>query len=74
MMRKSRNLADLHLHDLSVCGEDEYEAVEGLEEMGSELLEDLGASRQRGLHAPSVAQAWKEVHGADERFLHFEVE
>ena len=56
-MRKSRNLADLHLHYLSVCGEDEDEAVESLKEVGSELLEDLGASRQRGLHAPAVAQA-----------------
>ena len=57
MMRKSHNLAGLHLHYLSVGREDEDEAVEGLEEMGSELLEDLGASRQRGLHAPAVAQA-----------------
>ena len=65
MVRNSRNL-ELNvyprLHDLAVGREDEDEAVEGLEEVRAELLEDLGAPRQRRLHPPPIAQTWKKEH------------
>ena len=47
------------VHDLPVRGEDEDEPVQGLQEVGAELLEDL-VSAITGLHPPTLAQALGE--------------
>ena len=44
------------VHDLAVGGQDEDEAVQRLEEVGAELLQDLRTLGQDGFHAPAVTQ------------------